>query len=499
MVIVYEKLYLSSSFRLSKSRGSIFEIIKRDYGSCGRNILHIGDNVKGDYVIPRKKGINALLVDGQPELLRYWKKSNKVVLKDQFLYQRLYCFLNNQVGNDYDDAKAIGYEILGPLLLGYCKWLYQKLKDDKIEKIFFLSREGKILQEAFHILYPECEIEQTYLYVSRQALTVPQLADAVDFDEMAEIFKYLVHVPTVSMIPVMCMLDRKIFLEKINQIGLNGSIRIDKISDEKKIGLYNIIQDLGKDEFKRQNQYIVRYLKENNFVGNIGIVDIGWSGTMQKALQTYTDVSSTKLQGYYLGVRNIGLNEQYESLLRHGYIFNTKINEKYNLMTRFTAEIIELLFLNTTGSVLKYNIENSHVIPILDISEYGEREKLFIKSVQMSAFEFLRRANKNVFLIKEAKIPEAIVMNAYCRFAVRPNMSVVRIFNDFKVLNGKVRSILPQYGILHYLTHVRAFRRDFEESSCKIFFLKKIFKINLPYFTLLKLLLFRCDGEKINK
>ena len=42
------------------------------------------------------------------------------------------------------------------------------------------------------VLYPECEIEQAYLYVSRQALTVPQLADAADFDEMAGIFRCII-------------------------------------------------------------------------------------------------------------------------------------------------------------------------------------------------------------------------------------------------------------------------------------------------------------------
>lgn len=70
----YEKLYLSSSYGLCKSRGSIYEVIQKDYAACKGRILHIGDNVKGDYVVPKKKGFSALLIDGQESSLKFWKK-----------------------------------------------------------------------------------------------------------------------------------------------------------------------------------------------------------------------------------------------------------------------------------------------------------------------------------------------------------------------------------------------------------------------------------------
>ncbi len=484
---LYEKLYLSSSFRLSKSRGSIFEIIKRDYGSCGRNILHIGDNVKGDYVIPRKKGINALLVDGQPELLRYWKKSNKVVLKDQFLYQRLYCFLNNQVGNDYDDAKAIGYEILGPLLLGYCKWLYQKLKDDKIEKIFFLSREGKILQEAFHILYPECEIEQTYLYVSRQALTIPQLADAVDFDEMAEIFKCFFYEPLLSEIPSACDFNRKEFADKLSDIGLKGELSIDRIPKEKKNELYLIIQELGRDKFSKQKEYVIKYLKEKHFWGNIAIVDIGWSGTMQKALQNYSMCMGAKLHGYYIGVRNLRPNEYYTELNRSGYLFDWRTNKDFNLMFRFTTEIIELLFLNTEGTLERYGNAGEHIVPVLSEPEYIGLQGDLIVTVQSAAMKFLNKIKEDESFKEDFKITEAIIMSSYNAFGIKPTLNTLSIFDRFQFLNGQIKKILPERGFFYYLIHPCTFKHDFGESYCKIFFLKKIFKIKLPYFNILKL------------
>lgn len=63
----FDKLYLSSSYGLCKATGSIYEVIKKDNAAFYGKILHIGDNVKSDYVAARIKGIKALLIDGQRE------------------------------------------------------------------------------------------------------------------------------------------------------------------------------------------------------------------------------------------------------------------------------------------------------------------------------------------------------------------------------------------------------------------------------------------------
>lgn len=72
----YEKLYLSSVYKLSKATGSIFEIIKKDYADYYGAILHIGDNVRGDYFSPKSRKISALLIDGEKKL-RCWKAKSK--------------------------------------------------------------------------------------------------------------------------------------------------------------------------------------------------------------------------------------------------------------------------------------------------------------------------------------------------------------------------------------------------------------------------------------
>lgn len=489
----YEKLYLSSGVGLCKDKGSIYEVIKRDYPH--EHILHIGDYIKGDYFAPRKRNIDAILINKGTSLLRFWRQKEKHV-KNQLLYQRIYAFLNNHTDGNNDDAMSIGYEILGPMLWGYCHWLYDKIKADKIDHVFFLSREGKIIQTAFNSLYPQCGVKQTYLFVSRQALLIPMLIDAVKFDEMLDTFRLFSHVPLVKIIPTLCSFEREVFDNELANIGVDSEARMDTLSGEKKEQLYSIIIKLGRDNFQKQKNCIVKYLHENNFEGNIAVVDIGWSGSMQQALQKYVSDKDTKLKGYYLGVRNVKHNDYYEELSRAGYLFDCKKNEDFDLMTRFTAGIIEILFLNTSGSVLKYDTMGKSIIPILSEPEYIGRERDFIVTVQNAALEFLNLVKVDELFREEQEVSADIIMSGYLHFAVYPTMSTLNIFNKFCFLNGTIGKILPEQSLLYYVTHIRKFNRDFRESSCKIFFLKKIFKICFPYFGILKFLLYKWNMKK---
>lgn len=60
----YERLYLSSAYNMRKSTGQLYGAVREAYPGFGGRILHIGDNVKSDYIIPRVKGIRALLACG---------------------------------------------------------------------------------------------------------------------------------------------------------------------------------------------------------------------------------------------------------------------------------------------------------------------------------------------------------------------------------------------------------------------------------------------------
>lgn len=78
---------------------------------------------------------------------------------------------------EYDFYQKIGYEVVGPILYGYSKWLNETTKKSGIRKLFFLAREGFLLERAFR-LFSANEQDHCVIRVSRKATALPLLQRA---------------------------------------------------------------------------------------------------------------------------------------------------------------------------------------------------------------------------------------------------------------------------------------------------------------------------------
>lgn len=485
----YEKLYLSSSYKKNKRIGELFDCIIADYLGMQRKILHIGDNVIGDYLVPFKRGIRCCLVNGDKDYLRYWKRPNAGSgLTDRHW---LYAFLNNRILKlgDKSDASVIGYEVIGPILLGFCQWLYKRVREDGIEKLFFLSREGKFLQEAYHVIHPEESLPQCYLYVSRRALLVPLVLETRTYDDLLDLMKPFLHAPQLETIGEICSLNKEEYEKGLRKLGLDIKIPVYEVDEGKRAAVFELVRELGHARFMQQKNLLNQYLEQNGFGGEIGIVDICSSGTMQRFLTRTFHEKAVELYGYYMGVRNVEPEEFYLDMKRFGYLFSPGKNKDINYAIRFTTELFETLFLSTEGSVLAYNKENGIVVPVLDKVEYGEKEKNFIETVQCSALRFLKEIRDSGYWEDQKQLDPEDVFQGYISLGVRPSMRTVELFQDFVHTDGTVRHVIvPKYSLFYYLMHPREWKAEFEASKNKVFFLRKTIKLNLPYVKILELL-----------
>lgn len=477
----YEKLYLSSVCKKTKSSGNIFALLSEEYAPYAGKIVHIGDHIKGDFISPKKKGIKAILIDGNKRKLHFWSPVCRE-FKTSYHYRRLYSMINNSVKEETSLTEKIGYEILGPVLYGFCYWLKEQLEKDGIERVFFLSREGKLLQRAYKELFPESAILQTYLYVSRQALLVPMLHQVKSYDELVDTLKCFLHIPFLKTIGKVCSLDGESFKKEIEKLGLREETEVYQVPEHLKGRLYDIIKGLGGEFFKEQYENVNQYLKDNCFAGNVAVVDIGWTGTMQRCLQHFAD-SHTNITGYYIGVKNLEKKDFYYGMKRKGYLFAPDENTEYALMIRFTLQVFESLFLNRDGSVRQYINRESTVIPCLAVSEYRQQEGDLIDKIQECAIDALRYLKEGC---QGKNISVKHMMQSYKMFAVKPKKQVLQLFQKFCFLDGNVITLLPSQSLFYYCLHLKEFKRELNANVCKMWFFKWLFKINFPYYEVLK-------------
>lgn len=476
-----DKLYLSSARGVTKASGKLFDVLLEEQGESAGRIVHIGDDVKGDYYRPRERGIRACLIDAKQKRLCYWKMRDMKTREQQFFYS----FLNNHKPADGTDfACDVGYEVLGPMLWGFCIWLNRRLKELRPDKVFFLSREGALLRRAYQILYPDCPFPQEYLYVSRQALQVPLLEDCRTYGELLELLKPLMHTHSMENVGKTLRLDAR-YEEGIRAMGLDPGDDVLELPRDRQKPYLKLVFDLGNEYFTKQHDLVQKYLRQSGFCGKTAVVDIGWQGTMQKALARYAE-GEAEVTGFYYGVRDARTGTSGKRTDLRGYLFEPGRNEDWNLKFRFTNEILETLFLNGAGSVTHYALsKGGSVIPVLTENEQERAEQELLDQMQEAACRFLSDKKKQGL---EPVLADTIMLG-YERFAVKPALKTLRRVQDFRFTDGGSSKILPQHPAVYYLMRPWKLGKDMNASSCKIFFLKGILKLPLPYFGILKFLL----------
>ena len=136
-------LFLSCEENMTKRTGSLFRKVISTLNVSPKQILHIGDNIKSDYIMPLKLGMHARKVN---------RKSNKTMNGNKYLNTFIKRY-NAYSSDDY--YKNFGYTAFGPLLYGYCLWLKKQFEENDLHKAYFFSRDGYIIKKAFDTIILE--------------------------------------------------------------------------------------------------------------------------------------------------------------------------------------------------------------------------------------------------------------------------------------------------------------------------------------------------------
>ena len=479
----YHKLYLSSTVGVTKSNGKIFDLIIEDLCINRADIIHIGDSFHSDYNIPRKKGIAA------KHLPTTIKKSHYRLSGDAIEINIINSFINNSIPSTADSYYRFGYEKFGMFLWGFSKWLHESLLNENIQKVYFFSRDGLIMKQAFDMLFDD--IETHYLEVSRSALRVPILWKNYSLDHVIDMISpsKMISLSSVFDGLGLNMYDYTDLLTTYNYSFETYFDRKELVNNKKFAEFY---QELSADiESNSRNEYdlLVKYLDQHHIEGKFAIVDIGWSGGMQRYLKETLDTLkiSNNITGYYIGIadyykRNI---KAVPSLNLNGYLFDFSKNITEIDKRRPFVGLFESLFLEQDGSVEKY-INDNGVIKAKRFSyEYFENGKpteefQAIKKLQRGALDFVKSFGNPSIEISADQLFYGLEQTG-----LFPNKQDIKLFADFRFFDdGEINYLAKPQHLLTYLLHIRQLKKDFLMCRWKIGFLKRLLKIKLPYQTI---------------
>lgn len=475
----YKKLYLSSAVGKTKSSGELFNLILEEIG-YDKKIIHIGDSFKADYEIPKKRGISAIHIPTNVV------KGTFQLKKDNIECNILNAFLNNTSPINQNKYYRFGYEKFGMFLWGYSRWLHESIKSAGIDNVYFFSRDGLIMKKAFDTLYND--VDTHYLEVSRRALRVPILWMNYELEHVIDMISpsKLVSLATIFDGVGLNIND---YVELIKKYGfeLNSTFdRKDLLNNNDLNALYSELSCDIENVSKHEYQLLVKYINQNKLAGNFAIVDIGWSGGMQRYLiETLNKLSiESHIKGYYIGVadyykRNVAV---IPSLDLNGYLFDFLHDENAKDKRSAFVGLFETLFLEQGGSVKNYKEKNGCVVSNRLPYEYLKNGKptfeyQCVMDIQKGALDFIQKfGNINIDL------PADILFQGLSETGVAPKRCDINMFADFRFFDeGETQYLAKPRNIFYYLVHLNVLKTDFLSSRWKIGFMKRLFKANLPY------------------
>ena len=484
----YEKLYLSSSIKRTKRTGALFRYIldKENLKPC--QLVHIGDTLKSDFIRPKIMGIHTTMIT-----LTKSKVDNTSYLS----------LLNNVI--DYmcqtkeDYFKYLGYRCLGPLLWGYIHWLIKNFKKEDLNKIYFFARDGLIMKKAFDIVNKDERLKSYYLEVSRRSLRVPILWNDPSFINLLTMLSPSKRISLKSIFDGVGLniIDHIALVRKYGY-DLNSYFYRNTILEENRLMLlYNELQNEIILNSKKEFVLMCEYMKQMHVEGRFAVVDIGWSGGMQRFLQKSLGIIGieNEILGYYTGVADYykrNMNDGKLSL--HGYLFDFYNNvNSVDKRSPFVG-LYETLFLEQKGSVKNYiRDKNEWLVAERYDYEYqmnGElqEEYYIVEKIQSAALDFINDIEAIEFVKYIPFTPDVLFANLKA-VGLSPSRKDLKMLAKFRFFDeGETFSLVSSKSFIYYVFNPRCLKNDLLSSKWKIGFLKCLLKIPFPYFKLYKIL-----------
>ena len=464
----YKELYASSETGLLKTTGNMFRLILRENSYKASNILHIGDSVKADWYAPKRIGIKSLCIKTYENHMLYGKDMPAKGID----YNLLYNFINNTVyGSRYF---RIGYETQGPLLYGFCHWLHAYKLQLGLDKLLFLSRDGQIIRKVYKELYPEDQTE--YVYVSRRSLTVP-LLHLYPLEEIIDILPIYRYTTVKEVLEILGVEYDDSVLSILEKNGFKEDMSLTKEDFMQKKSFVKLFSELkpfinsnSLKEFSAMKEYFNRL----NIRGRIGIVDIGWKGRIQMALEKLLPFLNidAKIYGFYMGT----LMKESNSF---GYIYSPANSEMKNLLKSFGG-LFEVLFSANHGSVKKYS--EGGLVDFYDFEYQTIRNE--IEEIQSGSILFAKAMmrNSNRSLINWS--PE-LAFYLMAELGTKTQCSDFMKIRNWPLLTNGIKRPLARPSLKARISY-RALKKEFSETPWKIGYLRSYFIIPLPYFAIFK-------------
>ncbi len=490
----YKKLYLSAVKRRDKRHG-LYEIFLKEERLDGKTVLHIGDNFIRDHLYPKAVGINSLWLRNGEKRFKYARRRRDKSLESDVLAS----FIDNRLAGKTDIDYCTGYAVFGPLLYAFTKWLFSSVCGGNYNKILFIARDAYPLQKAFNIIN-ECGWKGDAHYLCLSRLTIlGELFDGT-FDKKRLIEEVADRV-VLSLEKLLIRMNAygKGSLELAQESGLDlqNDLFLARPLGKKEAEFLDRVIEQKRPQFSAEAKIFEDYVSQYTADGDkAAVVDIGWHGTAQYALETAVRklCIDCDIDGFYLGTDA----RKYQARLHlrtQGFLANERSGQEQWLKIKATLWLIEFFAAAPQGTTVSYRRENGKVLPVFK-EETTEEFRAAKNTVDKAVFELQRGALDFVRDFRDSRLSSCVTFNEEQAFAplfdlcAFPTEQVLERFGDLPYFDTQYSYVAKPRPLIHYLFHPDALKNDLGNSGWKIGFMRRLaHNFPLPYYSIYKTLM----------
>lgn len=361
----WDDLFVSGDIGLRKDNGKMYEYILDRYGLKPAELLMVGDNERSDVQIPCDMGASFIHLMRPVELARGLPRFAPIVSAHEksgdidaeltlgLVVRKNFSFVRYP---SLDPASLvpvtpyhIGYSLVGPLLVSFAHWLILQARADGIERLYFLSREGKLMKDLY-----DCWSEgltdvpsSDYLVISRRAAGVAAISTLDDVLAIAKMVYFTNTLENFLYTRYGLVLSDQRWDEVAERTGWDRTAEVSVQKGEKIDGLLPLLQTLEPDILARAGQErpaFLHYLagKGLDRDSKQAVVDVGYGGSVQAYLNR---LLPHKVHGYYLMTddRSSRVAKTYGVILRGGFCENANQSVDVPAIYRYSFQVEKLI------------------------------------------------------------------------------------------------------------------------------------------------------------
>lgn len=259
---------------------------------------------------------------------------------------------------------------------GFISWIAEESVRQGIGRLYFFTREGEFFKQLYDVWHRYSQLRDKMpaaqvIEVSRMSVFLPSMQEI----SLAECMRIWNQYSEQSMEALCKSLSIEVNTVKkiLCRYGIKKDERIRKPwTDSRVVRLFQDTEFLARLEEKRElsRSLLYMYLEQKGWgrcsTDKVGVVDIGWRGSIQDSLcRLYPDC---RVIGFYIGLQPF-LNRQPDNAVKFGYIGHYK-NKDVILLT---VRPLEMLCNSPFGSTQGYRMQDGRVYAVRKQDIYEDR------------------------------------------------------------------------------------------------------------------------------